>query len=74
LDVWAQCGFAVKWFSGLDLADHLLHVHLDLAGVLGGAVESDCSRERISLAFLVSAADLHLGGEAWRDNVRTDRW
>ena len=42
LHVWAQRGDTVKWFALLDLGDHLLHVHVDLTGVLGEAVETDC--------------------------------
>ena len=42
LHVWAQRGDTVKWLALLDLGDHLFHVHVDLAGVLGEAVETDC--------------------------------
>lgn len=41
LQVRAQLALAVEGLTGLDLVNHLAHVHLDLAGVFGGTVEAD---------------------------------
>ena len=48
LKVRAQLANAVKRLASLDLADHLLHIHLDLACVLGTTIEADCTDVKIS--------------------------
>ena len=48
LKVRAQLANAVKRLASLDLADHLLHVHLDFACVLGTTVESNCTDAKVS--------------------------
>lgn len=51
LHVRRQFALAVQGLAGLDLGHHLLHVELDLAGVLGHAVESYCNEEVLSLTL-----------------------
>lgn len=43
LHVRRQLRLSVERLPALDLVDHLAHVHLDFAAVLGGAVEAHCS-------------------------------
>lgn len=65
LQMRAQPAHAVQGLALLDLVHHLPHVHLDLAGVLGGAVESDCFR-------IVSILHRY---RLWHVvDVRQDRW
>ena len=52
LDVGAQLALAVQGLSGLDLVDHFSHIHLNLASVFRGTVESDC--KGLTSAYLVS--------------------
>lgn len=41
LEIRAQSALAVKGLAGLDFGHHFSHIHLDLAGVFGSAVESN---------------------------------
>lgn len=50
LQVWAQSAFAVQGLARLDLGHHFSHIHLDLAGVFGSAVESHW--HPVTLAFM----------------------
>src|SRR4051794_3507684 len=72
LQVGAQPALAIEGLAGLDLAHHLSHVHLNLAGVLGGTVESDWHMTTLATQRL-----LPISGEAAaivQANVRHDRW
>lgn len=46
LEVVGHCGNAVQGLALLDLVDHLAHIHLNLALVLGESVETVCSNRK----------------------------
>lgn len=52
LHVLGELAVAVEWLAALDSADHVAHVHVNLAAILGEAIESVCSRCGLAPIFL----------------------